>query len=435
MLFCDIDYLTPQFTVDRGFVGVDKGRITYIGSTEPANPDSYGERYAGRGRLLMPGFYNTHAHAPMTLLRGYAEAMNLQDWLYNKIFPFEALMDGADNYAGSLIAIAEMLRFGVVSYSDMYYFTEDRIRAVAETGIKANLAPALMVFDEDTRYEDMPDREQNERLVRDYHGSFDNRIRIDLNIHSEYISNPQVVRALGEQARRLGVGTQVHISETWTEHEECRQRRGGLTPTAYFDSLGFFEAPCTAAHCVFTEPDDWQIFADRNVYVSANPASNFKLASGFAPLPEMLAAGVNVSLGTDGMASNNNHNMFKDLYLLATVYKAAGNDPTLIDPATALRIATVNGAHCQGRFDAGAISIGNRADLVVIQTDVPWAQPVSSALNNIVYASQGSDVCLTMVDGQVLYRDGQWPTIDIEAAIHAAQQATDRISSAVDNQG
>ena len=427
MLFSDIEYLTPDFSVEKGFVGVVDGRITYIGSEAPADPAAFGERYAGQGRFLIPGLYNIHAHAPMSLLRGYAESMRLQDWLFTMIFPFEGKMTGSDNYVGSMLAIAEMLRFGVVSYSDMYFYSDDRIRAVAESGIKANICPALMVFDPDVQFADLPEYHSNERYVREFHGAFDGRVRIDLNIHSEYISNPQVVQAVGDQAVELGVGTHVHVSETASEHAECKERRGGLTPTAYFESLGFFRQPCTAAHCVWTEPADWEIFARWGVNVAANPASNLKLASGFAPLPQMLSAGINVGLGTDGPASNNNHNMFKDLYLLATVYKAAGGDPTLITPAEAMRMATLAGALAQGRPDCGSIAVGNRADLVVLDVDVPWMQPVFSQLNNLVYASSGSDVVLTMVDGQVLYRDGEWPTIDVEKVGAEAQAAAERI--------
>ena len=434
MLFTDIEYLTPGFEVARGYVGVKGGRIAYVGKDAPEDAAAYGEAYSGVGRFLIPGLINTHAHTSMTLLRGFAESLSLQEWLYNKVFPFEGLMTGPDGYVGTQLAIAEMLRFGVVSFSDMYYHTEERIQAVAESGIKANICPALMVFDAEQRFDNLEERLANERYVREFHGSMDGRIRIDLNIHSEYISNPYVVQAVGEQAVRLGVGTQVHVSETRQEHDECKERRAGMTPAAYFESLGFFRAPCTAAHCVWSEQADWQIFARNNVTVSANPASNLKLASGFAPLPQMMAAGVNVGIGTDGAASNNNHNMFKDIYLLATVYKAAGSDPTLITPAEAIRAATLAGAQAQGRPDSGTIALGNRADLAVLDIDVPWMKPVSSQLNNLVYAAQGSDVVLTMVDGQVLYRDGEWPTIDIERVCFEAQAATDRISSAVANQ-
>jgi 5-methylthioadenosine/S-adenosylhomocysteine deaminase len=284
-----------------------------------------------------------------------------------------------------------------------------------------------MVFDEETAYEQTPNCALNERLVREHHNTWDGRLKIDLNIHSEYISNPQVVRAVGERAVEWGVQTHVHISETKREHEECKQRRGGLSPTQYFESLDFFRAPCTAAHCVWSEPEDWEIFAARGVTVAANPASNMKLASGFAPIPQMLAAGVNVALGTDGVASNNNHNLLKELYLFALIYKGSTGDPTVVTPAEALAAATINGARSQGRADCGSIEVGKRADLVAFDVDVPWMQPTHNPVNNLVYAAQGTDVVLTMVDGVVLYRDGLYLTIDIERVIAETQQVADTI--------
>ncbi|MDR1712923.1 MAG: amidohydrolase [Coriobacteriales bacterium] len=410
--------------MERGFVGTRGAQIAYLGSEAPADAEEYGERYDGAGKLLIPGMYNTHAHVPMTLLRGYGENMALQDWLFKRIFPFEEKITEERAYPATSLAIAEMLRFGVVGFTDMYYFMDARARAVIESGIKANLCQGIMVFDAQTTYEQTPNKASNEHFVRQYHGQADGRLKIDLNIHSEYISNPQVVQAVGEHAVQLGVQTHVHISETKLEHAECKQRRGGLTPVQYFDSLDFFRAPCTAAHCVWTEPEDWAIMAERGVTVAANPASNAKLASGFAPVPEMLAAGVNVALGTDGVASNNSHNILKELYLFALLYKGSTGDPTVVTPAEALAAATINGARSQGRLDCGCLAVGQRADLVVLETNVAWAQPVHNALNNLVFSAQGSDVVLTMVDGAVLYRDGQWPTIDVEKAIAETQAAT-----------
>ncbi|MDR2197072.1 MAG: amidohydrolase [Coriobacteriales bacterium] len=427
MLFSNIDYLTPDFGIAHGFVGTEGASITYLGDTLPEQPERFGECYDGRGKVLMPGLYNTHTHAPMTLLRGYGENLTLQDWLYKRVFPFEAKITDASTYPATLLAIAEMLRFGTVSFTDMYFYSAARIRAIEESGIKCNLCDGIMVFDPETRFEDLPASEENRTLIRDYHGAFDGRLRIDLNIHSEYISNPFVVRSVGELAAELGVHTHTHISETRLEHEECKERRGGLTPVAYFDSLDFFRAPCTAAHCVWTEPEDWEILAEREVFVAANPASNMKLASGFAPVPQMLDAGVNVALGTDGMASNNNHNLFKDLYLLATIYKGSTGDPTVVTPAQALAAATVVGARSQGRPKSGAIELEYRADLVVVDVQTPWMQPVHDQVSNLVFAAQGSDVVLTMVDGTVLYREGTWPTIDVEKALVATQQASDAI--------
>ena len=232
---------------------------------------------------------------------------------------------------------------------------------------------------------------------------------------------------MGQQALELGVNTHIHLSETAREHEECKQRRGGLTPAAYFESLGFFKQPCVAAHCVHTEPEDWQILARNGVTVTANPASNMKLASGFAPVPQMLAAGINVTLGTDGVASNNSHNILKDLYLFALLYKGATGDPTVVTAKEALAAATINGARAQGRLDSGSIAVGNRADVAVLDISGPWFSPQTDLLNNLVYAGQGSDVVLTMVDGAVLYRDGIYPTIDVKRAIFETQQATQAI--------
>jgi 5-methylthioadenosine/S-adenosylhomocysteine deaminase len=427
MLFAGIDYLTQDFEVERGFVGTEGAFITYVGATEPDDAQRFGERYNGAGRLLIPGMYNAHAHVPMTLLRGYAEGLALQDWLYNKVFPFEAKIDAEKAYSATLLAIAEMLRFGVVGFTDMYYFADARARAVTESGIKASLCDGIMTFDQETTYESLPAKRDNERLVREYHNTAEGRLKIELNIHSEYISNPAVVRAVGEHALELGVRTHVHISETALEHEECKQRRGGLTPAEYFDSLGFFRMPCTAAHCVWSEPHDWEIFAEKDVTVAANPASNMKLASGFAPIARMLERGVNVALGTDGVASNNSHNILKDLYLFALINKGSAADATAITPAQALGAATVNGARSQGRDDCGTIAQGRRADLVVLDVDVPWMKPVHSLVNNLVYAAQGSDVVLTMVDGTVLYRDGLYPTIDVERAAAETQRAADEI--------
>jgi 5-methylthioadenosine/S-adenosylhomocysteine deaminase len=431
MLFANIDYIDNKYEVKRGFIGTEGSFITYVGTDEPAQPASFGERYDGKGKLLIPGMYNAHAHMPMTLLRGYAEGLKLQDWLNNKIFPFEAKIDDEKAYSATLLAIAEMLRFGVVGVTDMYFFSDARIRAIAEGGIKANLCDGVMVFDEETSYEQTDYPKVNERLVREYHNAFDGRLKIDLNIHSEYISNPKFVRSVGEQAAELGVQTHVHISETKREHEECRQRRGGLSPTQYFESLDFFRMPCTAAHCVWAEPADWDIFKARNVSVATSPASNMKLASGFAPIPEMLKAGVNVAIGTDGVASNNSHNILGDLYLLALICKGSSGDPTVISPQQALAVATINGARSQGRTDCGTIEVGRRADLVALDIRVPWMQPIHSLLNNLVYSAQGTDVVLTMVDGAVLYRDGTYPTIDIERATSDTKRFSAEIAASL----
>ena len=252
MLFADIDILDADFAIKHHqWVGVRDGRVAYIGSVPPA-PDervSFGETYDGAGRLLMPALYNAHAHAPMTLLRGYAENLPLQRWLEEKCFPFEDKMTAEDCYWGTVLACAEMARFGVVSFSDMYYATEGRCQAVLEAGMKANMCEGLVAFEEKP-YAEYPICAQMEPCVRDWHGAGDGRIRIDYNIHSEYLSTETVCRDILDIVRGTDLRLHIHLSETEKEVRECRERHGGPTPVAYFDSLGLSDAPVTAAHCV-----------------------------------------------------------------------------------------------------------------------------------------------------------------------------------------
>lgn len=434
MLFADIDILDADFAIKHHqWVGVRDGRVAYIGSVPPA-PDervSFGETYDGAGRLLMPALYNAHAHAPMTLLRGYAENLPLQRWLEEKCFPFEDKMTAEDCYWGTVLACAEMARFGVVSFSDMYYATEGRCQAVLEAGMKANMCEGLVAFEEKP-YAEYPICAQMEALVRDWHGAGDGRIRIDYNIHSEYLSTETVCRDILDIVRGTDLRLHIHLSETEKEVRECRERHGGLTPVAYFDSLGLFDAPVTAAHCVWVDEADLDILAAHGVFVANNPASNMKLGSGFAPIPEMLRRGIPVCLGSDGMASNNNHNLFHDMYLQALIYKGATLDPTAVTPQQALAAATRTGALSQGRTDCGMVAEDARADLCVLDiTDPSWC-PAPDPVYNLVYAGDGADVVLTMCDGRVIYRAApaaEWPTIDVERAKAECAARTARIIS------
>ena len=250
---------------------------------------------------------------------------------------------------------------------------------------------------------------------------------MDCNVHAEYTSNPRAVADLAAYAKERGLRVQVHVSETRLEHEECKERHGGLTPVRYFESLGLFDCPATAAHCVWVDDEDIEVLARRGVFVAANPASNMKLGSGFAPVSKMLERGVRVCLGTDGMASNNNHDMMQDLYLLALSAKGAACDPTAISPKQALAAATRTGALSQGREDCGYVGVGARADLCVLDVTGPSWTPMTNPLVNVVYAGHGADVCLTMCDGRVVYRDGQWPLVDAERAKAEVAARTRRI--------
>lgn len=424
MLFCNIDLIDEGFALRRNqYVGVRDGRIAYVGAARPEG--DWGETYDGRRRLLLPGFYNTHCHAAMTLVRGHAEGLPLDRWLHEKVFPFEAKLTPAAIGAGARLAIAEMVRCGTVSFSDMYFACEATGQAVLDSGIKCNLSRSLTAFG-DAEYRDMPEYQENLSLLRDWQGAGEGRIKIDLSLHAEYTTTPRVVEAVGRHAAEAGAGIQLHLSETRAEHEACKARHG-MTPAAYFAAHGVFDVPVTAAHCVWLEEADRAILKDKGVSAACCPASNLKLASGFVDVPALLAAGVNVTLGTDGAASNNALDSFRDMALLALVCKGASGDPTALSPADSLRIATRNGALAQDRADCGLIAPGYRADLCVVDTDQPWYAPATDPAGSLVYAGRSADVVLTMADGRALYRDGEYLTLDVERAAYDAQRFTSRI--------
>ena len=424
MLFEHIDYLDENFEVQKNaFIGIKDGKIAYIGTEKPQ--EDFGEVYNGKNGLMMSGFVNAHSHAPMTLLRGYGENLPLDRWLNEKIFPFEDKLTDSAIAASTTLACAEMIRFGTVSFSDMYFFSQTMAKSILDSGIKCNLSRGLTVFS-DQDYEQLEAYKDNMDLLKNYQNAGNGRLKIDLCIHGEYTTTPKVVEAVAKHAKSENVNVHIHLSETKKEHEECKQRHG-KTPAKYFADLGLFDQPTTAAHCVWVEDEDIELFKKYGVTVACNPVSNMKLASGFAPIPKMLEKGINIALGTDGCASNNNLNIMQDLYLFALLYKGVTGDPTVVTPKQALSAATLNGFKSQGRMDSGKIAVGQKADIIVINTDVPNMYPATDIACNLVYAAQGSDIKLTMVDGKVLYRDGEYLTIDIEKAKAQTQMHTDAI--------
>ena len=431
MLFKDISILDENFNCkERQWVGVLDGVIDYIGDEEPERIAKYGEVYEGKNRLLMPAMYNAHTHAPMTLLRGFAENLPLQAWLEQKCWPFEGKMTGEDNYWATLLSCAEMARYGTVSFSDMYYHTPERARAVDEAGLKANLCTSPIAF-EPKPIQEFPVFEEMEDGIANIDGMGEGRIKFEGCIHAEYTNNDVTAKTVFDWAKENNTRMHVHVSETQSEVEGCRERHGGKSPVQWLESLGAFDVPAIAAHCVWVDADDIKILVKHGVTVAYNPASNMKLSSGFAPVARMLDAGVNVALGTDGMASNNNHDMFQDMYLMAMLPKGCNLDPTLVTPQQALYAATRGGALAQGREDCGLLKEGFRADLCVLDVGGPSWCPANDVPTNVVYAGHGSDVVLTLCDGNVVYRDGVWPTIDLESVKAEVAERTERIQKAL----
>ncbi|MDP4108735.1 MAG: amidohydrolase [Bacillota bacterium] len=427
MIFKDIAVINGEFKVlENMCVGVKDDKIAYIGSKMPEWDDA--DIYDGRGKLLLSGFFNAHAHTPMTLLRGYGENLALMDWLNTRIFPFEAKLNGKDIYYAMLLGIAESLRFGIVSTTDMYFFGEDMARAVIESGAKNNLSLGITNFGDEDLY-DLKNYKEGKSLFENYHNAGGGRLKIDMCMHAEYTSSEKVVKQMAEHCRSLGANMHVHISETREEHEGCKARHGGLTPAGYFDSLGLFDSKTTAAHCIWLEDDDFRIFSEKGVTAATCPKSNLKLASGICNVPRLIESGINVALGTDGVSSNNNLNMLEEMKFFALIHKEQWNDPRIITPEQTLYAATKAGALSQGREDTGSLKTGMKADLIAVDITSPYMKPSHSLLNNLIYSASGSDVSLTMADGKVLYKDGEYKTIDIEKVIFETEKSKDRILS------
>lgn len=427
MIFENITILDEDIKVKENmYVGIKDEKIEYVGGEKPE--EDYGEVYNGRNKLLMPAFYNAHAHSPMMLMRGYGENLALSDWLNTKIFPFEDRLYSEAVYYSTLLAMAESVKFGIVSSSDMYYFCEDMARAVIDSGAKANISRSITSFEPGSVKKD-PRYIEAENLVKNFHGADDGKILIDASVHAEYTNTEDSIRDVAEFAKEYGINMHVHISETESEHEECKQRHGGRTPVRLMNDLGVFDTNATAAHCVWLEDEDMNILREKGVTVASCPVSNLKLASGICNVPELLSRNINVAIGTDSVASNNSLNFIEEMKFFALLNKERRKDPKLITPEQTIYAATYAGALAQGRPDCGRIREGSRADLIVLDVSQPHMRPVHSMTTNIVYSASGNDIVLTMADGKVLYKDGDFLTIDIEKTIAETEAACGRILS------
>ena len=392
------------------FVAVEGTQITYVGTQRPQG--SFEEEIDGEGGVLMPGFVNAHTHVPMTAMRGYGDGNNLQDWLNNYIFPVEARWDDRAVRSCTALGLAEMIASGVTTIADMYMHTDIIAQEVASAGISANLCCGGVLFGDTFDPATHGDCVAQRELTEKWHNYNDGQIRIDASIHGEYTSRKELWQWMADYARDHGLGMHVHISETKAEHEACLARHG-KTPIQTLDEYGVWDGRAIAAHCVWTTPEDWAIMAEKGISAIHNPISNLKLGSGIAPVPAMKQAGVNVCLGTDGVSSNNCTDFFSDLKFAAILHNGANCDPLALLPLDALKMATRDGGVALGR-KTGVIEAGYEADLILVDFSHLNLTPCHSVISNLAYAAHGSDVCMNMARGKVIYKDGDFLTIDLE---------------------
>ena len=347
-------------------------------------------------RLVMPGLINCHGHTAMTLVRGLGSGLPLQRWLEEAIFPVEAKMTPEDVRAGAAWGVMEMLAGGTTSVADMYDFPGDCARAFEAGGMKARVCRVGLNF--------IPGRlEECIEFTKSFNVSrLRSNVLADLCIHSEYLTDEQFCRGLAEANKELKRPLHFHVSETEREHNECLARHG-KTPIAYLAETGILDHGGYAAHCVWCTDDDFRIMAEKGVSLIHNPTSNMKLGSGFARIARAMELGVNVALGTDGCASNDNLDMFEEMHICSIIHKGRAKDPTVLSAWDVIDMATKNGAKALGMDDTGEIAVGKKADLCVVDLDRFHLTPCLDIPNLIVNSMHVSDVAMTVVDGRVVY--------------------------------
>ncbi len=364
------------------------------------------------GDIIMPGMINTHTHAPMVLFRGLADDLPLKAWLEKYIWPMEKKMVNADFVKwGVRLAMMEMIASGTTCFSDMYFFEDAAAEAVNGAGMRALLGEGVIDFPTP----DAATPEEEMRRLSDLAAKWkgNDNVRISVCAHSPYTCSPDLLLKTKKLADKLKTVHHIHVAETKGERDSIAASLSGESPVKFLQRLDILDASTLAAHCVWTDAEDINILAECGVNVAHNPSSNLKLASGTAPVADMLKNGVNVSLGTDGAASNNNLDMFREMRMAALIHKGASLDPEACGAYDVLEMATINGARALSMDDiTGSLEIGKYADFIVVDTTSPNMTPMYDPVSHLVYSANGADVRKVYVSGRLVYRNGEYLTMD-----------------------
>ncbi|WP_435644918.1 amidohydrolase [Butyricicoccus porcorum] len=391
-----------------GEIWIENDKITYVGAEKPTEIHWDVERNVC-GNLILPGFKNAHTHSAMTFLRSYADDLPLHDWLNTQVFPMEAKLNEDLIYHLSKLAILEYLTSGITANFDMYLTPDSILQASIDCGFRTVLTGAVNDFS------------QSAALIGEWYQKYNGYhplISFELGFHAEYTTSRDILEDLAALAALYRAPVYTHNSETASEVQSCVEKTG-MTPTQYLDSLHLFDYGGGGYHCVHITPEDIEIFKQRGISVITNPASNLKLASGIAPIQALLDAGVNLAIGTDGPASNNCLDMFREMFLTTALAKVRENDASAVDANAVLRMATVGGAKAMRLTDCETLTPGSQADLIVLDLNQPNMQPLNNISKNIVYSGSKQNVVLTMVAGKILYENGQFDVGEDPASIYA----------------
>ncbi|UOF89686.1 amidohydrolase [Fodinisporobacter ferrooxydans] len=410
--------------IENGYIVTNGSYIEKIGSGEWQDAkDRFDQVIDAGGCVVMPGLINTHGHAAMALLRGYADDLPLQEWLQNKIWPLEDQLTAEDIYVGTQLGILEMLKSGTTCFTDMYFFEEQVALAVEQSGMRAVLSRGLIGFGEKGESA----KQEAVEFVGKYEGYANGRIRTMLGPHAPYTCPPEYLRGIAELSKELQVPIQIHLSETRKEVADCLQQYG-KTPIQLVKEVGLLDRPVIGAHCVHVTDEDLDIIAACGMAIAHNPNSNLKLGSGIAPLTKMLERGIVVGLGTDGAASNNRLDMFEEMRMAAMIHKGLLENPLAISASTALHLATKGGADALFLGNSlGTLTVGSLADFIIVDFQKPHLQPRHDILAHLVYAAAAGDVRDVIIDGRVVIQNKACLTLDETQIFKQANQIVDRL--------
>lgn len=383
---------------ETGELWTDNEQITYLGPEVQEACPRFDREVDLRGNLLLPGFKNAHTHSAMTFLRSFADDLPLQEWLQKQVFPMEARLSGEDIYWFSRLAMMEYLTSGVTAAFDMYFHPEEMARASVDTGFRTVMVSGLNNFNSSLE-------ELRENYLK--FNAFHPLIRYQLGFHAEYTTSRELMEGIAALSRELQAPVFTHNSETKAEVEGCIAR-SGMTPTGLMEALGMLEYGGGGYHCVYMTDADLEVFRRHGMTVVSNPGSNTKLASGVPRTAEILRMGIPMAIGTDGPASNNCLDMFREMFLLTGLAKLRERDAAAVPAEEVLQMACVNGARCMGLPDCDCLAPGKLADLIVLDLQQPNMQPLNSIVKNIVYSGSKQNVMLTMIHGRILYENGRF---------------------------
>lgn len=390
--------LADGFNITDGEVWTDNDKISFVGSptSEDLADKSFEREINLDGNLLMPSFKDAHTHSAMTFLRSYADDMPLQDWLTKQVFPMEAKLTGENVYTFTKLAILEYLSSGITASFDMYMKLDDYVKANMDAGFKTVICSSINDFG------GSPEQDEQDYLK---YNNISPLISYKFGCHAEYTTKLDTIKEIARLCQKYKEPFYAHNSETKLETDECIARHG-KTPTELFNELGLFEYGGGGFHCVYFSENDMQIFKDKGLWAITNPGSNTKLASGIADISKMLDMGINIAIGTDGAASNNALDMFREMYLVTGLQKLKYMDASICSADDVLYMATVGSARAMGLNDCDTIEVGKQADMIVIDLNKPNMQPVHNITKNLVFSGSKQNVKLTMCAGKILYQDG-----------------------------